>query len=516
MSSLSSTFAAGASLPAASGGDDTAAIQAVLTAHAGKRIVGRPGSSYSISATLVISSGTTLDMTGCTITLTAGKRMLNNAAFQGAGARDTDIHIIGGYWNRGAQGGATAADVHSIVLHRADRVSVTGIRFNATGACKYSIYLCDVTEALVERCDITSTSDGVHVTGPASKITVRDIIGTTEDDLVSFTGRDYTDYEFTAGGGDISDILVERIIHRGGDANTVKILPGAAKTLTGAVIRDISGSPALGAVVILSDTVQASTTGGTVKGVTIDKVSGAPTGYLVDVAHPDVQGLQIRNLTTIKTTGRIVSFNTSGTTVTDAIIDGISTIGTFAGTAVHIGSGATVTQLKVLNANLVCGSGAGYIVATSGTIAALQMASIAQTAGAALIYADAGACPLISVDGLYCTANIGVSWSVNAATEIHLSGVTATPSNGRLAGNYSTSGSITLRGHRIVGTATTHLYRSASQTIRATGDVRCDVSTLTPVAGDIAVNTNAGLGCGTGPVISNGTLWKHLYTGATT
>jgi hypothetical protein len=32
----------------------------------------------------------------------------------------------------------------------------------------------------------------------------------------------------------------------------------------------------------------------------------------------------------------------------------------------------------------------------------------------------------------------------------------------------------------------------------------------------MAYNTNAGLTCGVGPVVANGTLWKHLYTGTTT
>jgi len=49
------------------------------------------------------------------------------------------------------------------------------------------------------------------------------------------------------------------------------------------------------------------------------------------------------------------------------------------------------------------------------------------------------------------------------------------------------------------------------------GDGRIDLS-LTGVAktaGDMARNTNAGLSCGAGPVVSNGSLWKGLYSGAT-
>ena len=69
-------------LPAATGSDDTTAINAILAANAGKRIVGKPGESYKISAPLIIYSGTTLDMTATTITLLAGSNsnMLQNQA----------------------------------------------------------------------------------------------------------------------------------------------------------------------------------------------------------------------------------------------------------------------------------------------------------------------------------------------------------------------------------------------------------------------------------------------------
>lgn len=251
--SLSSTYAAGVSLPDANGTNDTTAIQAVLTANPGKRIYGKPGASYKIGAPLVIASGTTLDMTGCTITLLAGSncRMLQNAALLGAGARDTDIHIRGGYWDRGANAGV-GFNLFGICLHRADRASVKDARFHAT-AGKYACYAVDVTEFTAERLEFTTESDGLHVTGPASRITIRDITGTTGDDLVSITGRDYTTYELTDGGGDVTGVLIENLTHRGGDGNTVKILPGAAKVMSNVTIRRVTGNPDLQAVSLYSD-----------------------------------------------------------------------------------------------------------------------------------------------------------------------------------------------------------------------------------------------------------------------
>jgi hypothetical protein len=56
-------------LPPASGGDDAAALNAVLAANPAAVVQGYPGASYVVHSSLIVPSGTTLDMTGCTITL---------------------------------------------------------------------------------------------------------------------------------------------------------------------------------------------------------------------------------------------------------------------------------------------------------------------------------------------------------------------------------------------------------------------------------------------------------------
>jgi hypothetical protein len=61
--------AATVTLPPASGGDDAAALNAVLAVNPGVVVLGYPGSSYVVHSSLIVPSGTTLDMTGCTITL---------------------------------------------------------------------------------------------------------------------------------------------------------------------------------------------------------------------------------------------------------------------------------------------------------------------------------------------------------------------------------------------------------------------------------------------------------------
>jgi len=506
-------------LPAATGTNDTTAIQAILTANPGKRIAGRPGSSYRISAPLVIASGTTLDMTGCTVTLVAGSncRMIQNAALSGSGARDVDITIRGGYWDRGANGATTSNDAHSIVLHRADRVAVTDVRFTATGGCKYSVYLCDVTYGRVERCDFISTSDGVHVTGPASQITIRDISGYTDDDLVSFTGRDYPSYELTAGGGVITDVAVERVTMRGGDGNAVKLLPGAAMTLSAAVVRNVTGSSLVHGVTINEDTAQASTTGGAVRDVLIDGVTFEPgaSSSCVDVTCPDVTNLRLRNITQKSTTSP-QAVNLVGTTLGDIEIDGLTagTVTSHTKNLVKVASGCTVSRLRIANVLATQSAGAGTVLTSSGAVASLHMAGVRQTAGSSLVYIAAGTMPLITVNGLHCTADFGVRVVANVPVEVQFANVTATTGNHLVRAEGATA-SVVIRGAALA--TGTHFNRTATQTMRAIGlEVRGDVSKLTPAAGDVCNNSNAALGCGSGPVVSNGTLWKHLYTGATT
>jgi len=73
-----------ATVGVSSGTDDTAAINALLAANL--NVKGLPGQTYIISTPLIIRSGSTLDMTGCTINLKAGSncQMIYNQAYTAA------------------------------------------------------------------------------------------------------------------------------------------------------------------------------------------------------------------------------------------------------------------------------------------------------------------------------------------------------------------------------------------------------------------------------------------------
>ena len=503
----------------ADGTDQTAQINQALLARSpyGLRTTVKLVGEFTITAPLVIHSQTRLDTTDATVTKidTANFKMLHNSAMYGTGARDHGIEVFGGFWERptpapGATPVAEPNDAHSILFHRADHVSVTDIRFAGDGPIKYAVYGVDVTHFTTERLDITSTSDGVHITGPASHITIRDIIGTVEDDLISFTGRDYVNWELTPGGGDISDLLVERVRIREGDGNVVKLLPGLGKKLSGAVVRNVSGNPEASLVTLYGDEVDPATTGGVLEDILIDGVSGSPVhGYMVNVRHEDVRDVKIRNVTvTALTMARVISFNQTGR-VRSAQIDGITCNVPFAGPLVHVGTGMTVDELQLSNVSAEQ-SATGSIVANTGHIGTAQLSNIVHKSGRALADIQGGTLGRLVVNGLHSTALLGLFLNAVTTVEMFASGVSSVPTSGLLASLQATGASILLRGSDLTG-AGPHIGRNNPGTLRAVGAaVRADAALLSPQAGDIVHNTNATLPCGIGPVAWTGTAWTSL------
>lgn len=80
---------------------------------------------------------------------------------------------------------------------------------------------------------------------------------------------------------------------------------------------------------------------------------------------------------------------------------------------------------------------------------------------------------------------------------------------------YTNTATLILLGQFVSIGAFTLLLRSASESVRVVGaNIPADLSMLAKANGDTAYNTNAGLACGVGSAVSNGTNWKNLYTAA--
>jgi hypothetical protein len=336
-------------LPAPSGADDLAAINAAITAvnvAGGGTVKGRPGSTpYKISGPIVAKSNVTLDMSGCTVGFTTTSihtNMLANAAVSpattatdaattagsavvasatlaaaavvgqalavvgagppggdGGGAiwlygtvasvvgsnitltsgnvngiaahttlsgataylfnRDTNIRVIGGTWDGGANWNAQATRIaagfnsHQLRFRRVDGLDVRNVllklgTFTGGLGWAFGIAPADCTDFTIENCSANNASTVVQGDGPLKRGFIRNCRGLTQDDMVAFgcVGFQGNDTE-----GDITDVDVDGI-QSNGSWTAFKLFAGSgangAKRVCRATARSIKGTTQQGAV----------------------------------------------------------------------------------------------------------------------------------------------------------------------------------------------------------------------------------------------------------------------------
>jgi hypothetical protein len=172
-----------------------------------------PGSLYGTITAVRSGTQVTLDRPATTTS--------SGAALSLFPPTDVAITIRGGTWinqNKNSLSQTTAA--HGFYIRRARTVRISDLTVRSTGASQnggqYAIALGDVTDVQASRLSFVDTaSDGIHFQGPASGITVQDITGRdTGDDLVAFTGVDGQSHAGSRLGdceGDITGVVVQRV-----------------------------------------------------------------------------------------------------------------------------------------------------------------------------------------------------------------------------------------------------------------------------------------------------------------
>lgn len=311
-------------LPLSNGEDDTAAINAVLASVTGPTVVrGVPGENYLISAPLVVRSSTTLDMTHCTVTQKPGSNTnsLRNWQVDANDGRDSDITIIGGTWDKGANGGS-GTGLHHLMLRRVDRLVVRDMQVKAT-AGKYGISIADTNVFEVHHIDFATSSDGVHLNGKCFNGSVHHITGSTGDDSVAITGNDYTNYADVI--GDVKNVRVYAVTTTSGSRSVI-VNAGAGCTADDIEVRDIRGTSVQAAVRIGQDAAQPGTTGGTYGRIRVEDVTVACTGTAtlaqVQCEMPNGRLLDIRRITPAAgAVGRRLVYINIDTGVTVAAVD---------------------------------------------------------------------------------------------------------------------------------------------------------------------------------------------------
>ena len=512
-------------LPTSNGTDDTSALNAVLAAATGV-VRGVPGEEYLISDPLVIGSNTTLDMTGCTVTLLDGNtcNLLKNST-AGTASRNSDITLIGGTWDRGEEnaengtaGGAVgnAVGSHCIEMDGVDRLIIRDI-VGASGAGKYFIHGSDLVDFTISGVYGNVDSDGVHINGPAYDGVIERVFILTGDDTVAVLTNEGVTYQgYSNTSGPVKNISINDV--RTVSGQSMVKLAGSTDTLSDISIKGVSGSIGGQAGVILG---AGDVTGNVMSNIAVRDVhveGTAMTASVYALSSTITGTCFVENVSNLTATGSSVAVwlqasiasivlsnlravPSSVIACTDGtygkiIVDGVdhetsntsNIFGVFTTTVAP-----TIRELILRNCHRNGQAYTGFLT-NPGAAArriVLDHCSALQTLQAFRAAAGAGQTTAITLTG--CQLE-GVQWAqFTGPGNIDLYGEGNSLANG-----------ITTTGSPVVRPLSLNMQLDVGATDVQAGN------------GRMAYNTNAARGCGVGPCVSNGTLWKNLYTGSTT
>lgn len=484
------------------------------------------------SATLSLSAGTTVSATTVSIY-----------------DRDTAVTIIGGTWDKQGNDG-TGTGRHTIVLRHVDGITIRDQEHRST-AGKYALSLGGWTNLLVENIRFPRVqSDGVHLHGPGRSGVVRNVYGTTGDDLVSVTPQDWAAFNDIQ--GDITDVAIENVFPVGGGVRGVNIIASRSTAARRIRVRNVFGSlagtaPAVhigddvaggsefagGAFDVISVENVSTTVPTNVATVLIDgtamkrvRVSGvhfdnpaAAGAAIIDVAPATagtIRALTIENVTVPNSGGQPIIRVGPNATVGVLTVDkmDVENLSASAWNAVFVQG--TVADLLARGVTGVAGNGGVVNLDGSRAAATVNRCSIngvrlrGVNSSAMVVATNSGhTLPVVEVADAVITSMAWVA-DLNTVTELHLSSVSTTAPFGIF--NIRANANVTVRGSGFnLGAGSQGLQVAAGGVLRSkTLDLACDVSKLGQADGDQATNTNAGLPYGTGAVISNGSAWRRI------
>ncbi len=477
--------------------------------------------------------------------------------------RDSQIEVKGGTWNRGANGflGAggpgysplacgmnyrrtTGLHVHDLTITCTDR------GYNILHGDDANFHFHDIT---VNAPVTKANTDGIHGWGPLAFGTVENIFGTCGDDWVIV---DCLDPGLTIDiCGNVSDVTISKLYpgqgtspNGGGGA----ILIGSGTfTMKRITVEDVKGSSTTYGVGIGS-----GATGNLADDIVVSRVSNTATSTSVGMMVTGGGNITLRDIAwtgnPFTSTGANMISVQAGSNLGALTIDGLSLEATSTTpVGLIVNSGATVTSLIVENVNRA--SGDGEIVQIDGTVTVLSIngMQVVTTDSSPAIYvgssATVGKLHLVDV---YFKGSSAVLFSNSSTATIGQVLINACTLDGA---NYLADASVAMdfiiNGLNVQGIASTQLIwlNSAGATVVVRGagidnpssittfgntgtpstkprivgaEFLADASTLNrSFAGDIVNNTNGGLACGTGVVLSSGSgsagSWKNLFSGST-
>lgn len=496
----------------------------------------------------------------------AGSFPVMNTTF----ARTSAVAIIGGVWdsnrtiNAGSGEGWQASRFigHGFNLQKVDGLLIRDVKVQ--NASKWGIAVSDFTNLVTENLSFDTNSDGIHVLGPGAGWRGRGFYGHTGDDMVGMSLVEWPNQTVSEGditGVDLSDF-------RGVDApSAARMLLGTGHKFDKITVGGVRGeytqyrdgttgaytNPAVGVVFLNADNNNPGRRGGTFESVTFENL--VPDAHQSDVLQVDGIGtaLNVRNVRSVQSARFAVRV---GATVYDvgrptwiqtAVIDDAVASHENAARAVYVANANTTVNDLIINRPKVVLTNAGNSMPVTVIDATVNRLKVHDP-----IFRNVSANPFSVVEcnnalvddilitgaqaeranvvlylngGIYGTANIrgGVVSNGQAVVKskqpvsVTVTDLKATTlSDGVLTLYTSAATPVVFQTAGLTLSGAAGLARDGSQVVTARSlTTECDVSKLAKTANTMAYNTNAALGCGIGPVVCNGTSWKHLFSGAT-
>lgn len=492
----------------------TSATGAFTAADVGRSVVVLGANVGGLQLATTISA--VANASTVTLALPAGTTV--SAATATIRDRNSDITILGGLWTKfttlgvAPPAGSRGTNAHAIFLRHLDRVLLRDVQVQTRDNGRYAITIGDVTAFSVLSPHFpTAKSDGVHITGPASNGTIRDVSGFTGDDMTALCTTENGFYTDTAGA--ITDVLVDSSRKYGaatvGNAFKLAGYPGLRHDRITA--RDLYVENVNAVALAL-----AIDTGGLdVGSLRVDGVNGAAylTGGTID-------NLEVRNVRHDGTVASQPWLNVQGSAaVTRLSLTGLRCDSTATGQFPIIVQGsATVAHLTLRDVDWKASNTYLVQVKNTGGITTLIIADalldsvngggfVDQQSTAAL-----GTVKLSNVTGLNNAWAIAVEGT--ATTSVFCDGVVS-----KGAFYLGGTANVTVRGTASFTTSTPTITAGGLLRMRS-ASMETDVTNLAKNLGDAAYNTNGALGCGVGPVVCFATgaapNWRSLRDAALT
>lgn len=430
--------------------------------------------------------------------------------------RDSNIRVTGGIWDRRSSTAAGPLQ-HIMRFRHIDGLTVSDVS-TASTAGGYAISFADVTLADFSGIRLNNSSSGVQGSGPLSRVSIRNVSGTVGDDAASIIANDWVPYKDSA--GPASDITIENI-NVACVANAVALMGGTANsTLRRITVKNVNNSIGNGVNLREDPSADHTLSGGTTDAdeILIDGVKADYAAALTAVVLQSAagKGIIIRNVQASQSAAAALTgvFQVSGSW-SSIVIDGLRANFIHAsatGNAIRINGTVDALMVSGMKLTSTVLTQSGISLAATAVLNYFFVTNSHLTKGSDLLVTNSGTAfsrGAVSNTVLDGTARFADLYSTS---DISISGVVL---NTAYSAVYVGAGAAIVRGSGINNLAgLTGFQRSGAQGLYSyNADWPADAAILVAVQGGRAYNTNAALGCGVGPVISDGATWKNLFTG---